>query len=214
MKWASLSSQKDFSHQQFKMSQNLKDYFHNLGFNIFLSAPVSSIPDDIYPFSDEQKKKTLLMIGSGGNTLWSKIPDTRIPDCLDKYSINALKVFKAPEVLNPHPEIILPLQQLMRIFNFSHPTPIGIDISREFGLWFAIRAVVLVDSPIKDYTHPEYLSPCIPCTTKLCTTESDLSLARLLCPYQAHEKYSLRQREYHQKILTRLASVHAISQKN
>ena len=180
------------------------DHFKKLGFNIVLTTPVSEIPFDLYPFTEHQKKKTLIIIGSGGPELWNKIPDKTIPNFFDTYSLDALKFFSSPEILFPNNALTLPLQKFSRLLNFSHQSPIGLDINEEFGLWFAFRALALTEGDHLPIDHHTTISPCESCIEKPCLKEKNLTAARLMCPYKNEEQYSITQRDYHLKILSGL----------
>lgn len=206
MKLVSLNSLSDSSPLKFKMETNLSRRFLKLGFNIFLSIPVKDIPEDIYSFSSEQKKKNLLLIGSGAQLLWDTIQDKASPDFLDKHTLESFNVIEdqEKEILFPHENIFFPLQKLARFLNFSHQSPIGLDISKEFGLWFAFRGVVLTSEALELTMHLPYSSPCSVCANKECLTVADLTQARLLCPYMSEQKYSDDQIIYHSGILKKL----------
>ncbi len=180
---------------------------NSLGLNIFLSAKVSDFPDDIYPFSDEQKKKHLVLIGHGGPALWDNIPDLTVKNPIDSFSIDQMNWFALNclendiEILFPDDETLLPLQKLGRFFNLSHQSPLGFDISSEYGLWFAFRGVFLTNNKIPPLTLSPRSSPCDECSLRPCMTASDIFDARMKCPTKTEHQYSLEQRTYHQSIV-------------
>lgn len=186
------------------MSPNLKEHFAKLGFNIFLTTPVSDIPESIYSFNEIQKKKTLIIIGAGGPELWEKIPDKSIANFLDNYSLKALEISPPEEILFPHENIIFPLQKISRFLNFSHQSPIGLDISENYGLWFSFRAAVLIDKEFEKSHHASFISPCTNCSQKPCLNEALPYISRSACPYKNDQHYTLAQIDYHFKIYSEL----------
>lgn len=177
-----------------------------LGLNIFLSTKVSDLPDNIYPFSDEQKNKTLCLLGHGGRELWKHIPDRNIPNPIDSFCINQMQLFAENvltndiEILFPNDQIILPLQKIGRYFKLSQASPLGIDISNEFGLWFAYRGVFLTDKTIPLIKLGNSIFPCESCSDKPCLSVSDANEARMKCPFKREHQYTTQQRQYHQQI--------------
>ena len=179
---------------------------HALGLNIFLSTKVSDLPENIYPFSEEQKKKTLCLIGHGGRELWKHIPDRDIPHPIDSFCLKQMQLFGENtlnndiEILFPHDQIILPLQKLGRFLKLSHASPLGIDISNEFGLWFAFRGVFLTDKTMPLIKLQDSTSPCESCIEKPCLSFNDASLSRMKCPFKKEHQYTSEQRHYHQQL--------------
>lgn len=195
---------------------SLEQGIHSLkvsGLNIFLSAKVSELPSDIYNFTEEQKKKTLILIGHGGSTLWKNIPDFKIENPIDSFSTDKMNWFannvlkNEIEILFPNNDLILPLQKLGRFFNLSHQSPLGFDISNDYGLWFAFRGVFLTDHELPTIKLAHRPSPCETCSEKLCLTVPDIFDARMKCPIKNEHQYTLEQRTYHQAIVLNIKSV-------
>lgn len=184
--------------------------WEDAGLNIFLSTKVSLLPPDLFSFTPEQKNKTLCLVGHGGRALWEKLPHPldvhQHP--LDQYTIKKMQAF-AHEVLDDDIEILfpnehyqLPLQRIGRFLNLCSQSPIGLDISEEFGLWFAFRGIFL--------TRKEVLTPkissapalCMSCSTRPCLQTPDIDLARTYCPVKTEHQYSFEQRQFHQSALS------------
>lgn len=180
------------------------------GLNIFLNAKVSELPESIFNFSPEQKKKNLCLIGNGGNTLWKNITDFSISNPIDTFSINQMNIFAKSalsndiEILFPNDNYVLPLQKLGRFFNLSHQSPLGFDISNEFGLWFAFRGVFLTNAELPKSLIPNNLSPCESCDNRPCLSDPDVYKARIKCPVKNEHQYTQKQMEYHQSIVLNL----------
>lgn len=192
---------------------NLEQGIHSLnlaGLNIFLSTNVSNIPEEIYLFSNEQKNKNLVLIGNGGRLLWNNISDLSIENPIDNFSVNQMNWFAENflnndiEILFPDEKNLIPLQKLGRFFNLSHQSPLGMDISQEFGLWFAFRGVFLTNSHIPSAILSPSLSPCETCLKKLCMTVPDFFDARMKCPIKTQHQYTPEQRKYHQSVVLKI----------
>ena len=183
----------------------------NQGLNIFLSAKVSELPLEILStFTNEQKNKTLCLIGHGGKKLWECLPHPieLKENPIDQYSLKQVQWFaknvlsEEVEILFPNDQYTIPLQKIGRFFNYASLSPIGIDISKEYGLWFAYRALFLTDKKIPRTSREVNLSPCKSCQDKPCLQTTKLSQARINCPEKKQHQYSQDQQTYHQKILT------------
>lgn len=188
-----------------------KKILSDLGLNIFVSAKVSDLPSDIYPFSTEQKNQTICMIAHGGKTIWENLPHPLRPEDhpIDQFSIEQMNWFAKNvldddiEILFPNDQHTLPLQQLGRFFNLGTPSPIGIDISFEFGLWFAYRGVFLTKKMLPETKAPIFSSPCESCSQRPCLIEG-----RVSCPIRPEHKYSAEQSSYHQTCASQLVLIH------
>lgn len=179
--------------------------WNNLGLNIFLSVKVSEIPQELYSFTPEQKKKNLCLIGHGGKYLWEQMRPTFDSNQhpFDQYTINQIQLFTKDsikgdcEILFPNNAYRLPLQKIGRFLNFCTQSPIGLDISEEFGLWFAFRGVFLTSENITTAKLSAAPEICINCLDRPCLKSASIDLARLSCPIKTEHQYSKDQREYH-----------------
>jgi hypothetical protein len=170
------------------------------GLNIFLSAKVSDIPADIFQFSDEQRNKTLCLIGHGGRDLWKNLPHPlNVSDHpIDQFCHNKMLEFATLtleeencEILFPNEHYILPLQKLGRFFNLSYPTPMGIDLCETYGVWFAFRGAFLTTKNIPEYKASTFTSPCTTCIEMPCLA------GRVFCPINKEHQYTPAQNNYH-----------------
>lgn len=185
--------------------QALKDS----GLNIFVSANVRDLPENIFPFTEIQKTKTLCLIGNGGTALWEQLPHPLnvLDHPIDIYTKNKMIDFAGSaldsdiEILFPNDGYTLPLQKIARVLNLSSQSPIGIDINNEFGLWFAIRGVFLTSKKVPLSHHEINISPCDTCNDKPCLLSTSFAQARLNCPIKCEQKYKDSQIKYHQKAL-------------
>lgn len=204
------------------------------GLNIFSSTEIKKLPNEILENFNAQKisfsnDDTLCVVGSGGRELWQKLihPLDEMKDPFDRYTITQLKKLDPTgKIIFPHPSWNIPLQKICRILHISKQSPIGIDIHREFGLWFSIRGVFITTKKGITQGNDDFLSPCETCETKncisacpanaiplsnnsnnqeLCNTYQliensnceNLCLARRACPFQNIHQYTPEQTSYH-----------------
>ena len=179
-----------------------------------------------------QPSARLVLIGNGGSAFWQAFisSGTRGDHPVDAFS-RKLAVRFAEEylqtpalVLYPGPSQ-LPLQQLGALAGWHHPSPLGIGIHPEYGLWFAYRAVLLVHADLPSSRPVQDTSPCTDCQDRPCLqacpaqalaepgkpdvdrclswrlqTESSCArscLARLACPVGIKHRYTDEQIQYH-----------------
>jgi hypothetical protein len=181
----------------------------NSGLNIFLSVKVCDLPPDLFAFTPEQMKKTLCLVGHGGKSLWEKLPHPLDKGLhpLDHYTIDQIELYAKNflkddcEILFPNDAYTLPLQRIGRFLNLCAQSPIGLDISDEFGLWFAFRGVFLTSETIVTDKIDLPPSLCMKCIERPCLSTLDIGLARLRCPVKTECQYGKEQIEFHQAAL-------------
>jgi hypothetical protein len=183
----------------------------SVGLNIFLSAEVRTLPENLYPWSEEEKNKTLCLIGHGGRELWKHLPHPLNPseNPIDQFSIKYMEWFaenvleEKVEILYPNEKYLLPLQQLGRFFNFCGMSPMGIDISPEFGPWFAFRGAFLTHKKWPSIQLSPMKNPCDICEEKPCQLSG-----RTACPLGISHQYTSEQSLYHDTFASQLALIH------
>lgn len=185
------------------------DILENLGLNIFAAVQTSKLPNDILDFFIDQnipfdQWDTLCMIGHGGTKLWNHLPHPLVKekDPIDHFCIEQMKKLDEQAlILFPNSDLNIPLQRIGRFLNIGRPTPMGIDIHKDFGLWFAYRGVFLTRLKIDKSIPEDFISPCEGCETKACLNASalgvDVYLGRNACPFKTEHRYGAEQLEYH-----------------
>lgn len=129
------------------------------------------MPED--PLSEGHPGCTLVLVGNAGDQLWPVFaPDSaRGTDPLDTWTeqtvaeiaagFNAVAVF-------PWQRPYHPFQQWARRAEPVFPSPLGILIHPEHGLWHAYRAALIFREPIDLPSREACASPCDSCTDKPC----------------------------------------------
>lgn len=171
------------------------EHLSEQGFNLFAILDYATLPPAIQAtipiadvaVEDEHLPARVLLLGHGGKQLWRAMEQANAfaaADPVDTFSINTTRHFidhylDAPPslLLYPTADIVVPLQQLGTLAGWHQPSPLGIGINVEFGLWWAYRTAVFIraDLPIIKQTLPE-LSTCGQCVDKTCV---------LSCPAKA-----------------------------
>ena len=171
------------------------EHLSEQGFNLFSILDYATLPPTIQStmpiatvaVEDETLPARILLLGHGGKQLWRAMEraDTfSANDPVDTFSINTTRHFlehylgSPPSLLlYPTAGINVPLQQLGTLAGWHQPSPLGIGMNVEFGLWWAYRTAVYIraDLPLIKQPLPE-LSTCGQCVDKTCV---------LACPSKA-----------------------------
>ena len=155
------------------------------GLNLCHRFSVDYLADSMPNLSLPAKSCELLLIGNYGNALWQAMPaaclsrphpvDSFTTDCVTR-ALEKQVAKDSWSLLFPHTpdDINLSLQQLGALAGWHHPSPLGIGINKNLGLWFAYRAVVVLNvqlnelPPVRRPWSEE--SPCIACEYTPCVT--------------------------------------------
>ena len=149
---------------------------------------------------------------------------------MDAFSANVVRGFLARQWPDrdyrlPYPgKVPLSLQMLGKVAGWHHESPMKVGINDAWGLWYAYRAVALLEGDLAPSAPVDSLSPCLACDSKPCVQacvpgaldDAELRLqrcldfrvgedspcnrrcvARLACPVAPEHRYDLQQVEYH-----------------
>lgn len=193
-----------------------------------VTAGIRAVRPDISRF------RQLILIGHAGPRLWQALqasPFAAADEPMDSFSLDLLRRYitgacpgNSFAILYPGAERSVPLQRLGELAGWHHASPFRIGIHREWGSWFAYRAVVLADTDFPPTPPPVTDSPCNSCRQRPCAaacpvpplddTDASLALcldyrltegsrcreqcpARLACPVGSEYRYSTEQIRYH-----------------
>ncbi|MBX2881069.1 MAG: hypothetical protein KTR32_14090 [Granulosicoccus sp.] len=188
------------------------------------------------PGTDRLKRQSVLLIGNAGPAFWAACQASDLsqePDPVDRYSARqvteALTRF-VPDIphrlLYPASDCAIALQSLGAMAGWHQPSPLGIGMHPQAGLWFAYRAVVLLDAEWAPTAAPESVANyCAECKTQDCIQTcpadalsmgdtpdlgrcgnfrleenspcQDQCLARIACPVFTELRYSREQVRHH-----------------
>lgn len=211
---------------------NIKNNLEQIGLNIFLSISVKKLPDEIVQNLKNDGIEindfsSLVLIGNGGSRFWQNfaVTDLRVDHPIDNFCLKTIRDVRSDVlILYPSNIFLPPLQKLGRLFNLSHPSPLGIDISNQFGPWFAFRLLFLTKEIVPEFQYEYANSPCKNCLSLDCiktcpanaVTQNGLDLfkcleyrkkinskcsnqclSRISCPQKKEHQYTPDQINYH-----------------
>lgn len=206
--------------------------WNTIGLNIYLSVSVEELTFEIKEFflkSDISLNdyESLVLLGNGGKCFGKNFtyPLDENTDPFDTFTEKAIDQRLKCLLLYPVPQYVPPLQKILRFFNFSHQSLMGMDISYEYGLWFGARALFLTKVKMPQNKLNLSHNICENCKDKDCISNcpgnaisinniinlescsnyrfsqnsncADRCLARMCCPYKVEHQYELSQIQYH-----------------
>lgn len=207
------------------------------GLQLQAAFPVAELPAAVIEPLDAAGHRpaqyhSLVIFAHGGTRLWEYLRSKKdeLADPFDDTSRRLGRQFVSEyvdsadyDIVYPGPAL-LPLGRLAELAGWGRPSPLGLTINPDFGLWMAHRVALLVDAPIEIATHPAP-HPCDDCVDKPCVaacpvgavdpvtgfevasciehrTGLDSScahqcLARNACPVGAEHRYGPHQMTHH-----------------
>jgi len=151
-----------------------KAYLAKHGFKLFSVLKTQTLTPDIVELFEQgnvplKDYKNLVLIGHAGTDFWKALTDANVQtdNPVDDFSTEITQSFIANylnntsyEWLYPSPNYVIPLQRLARLANWSQQSPLGLDISPTYGLWFAHRACFLTNADLEPSVEIAQVSPC------------------------------------------------------
>ena len=120
--------------------------------------------------------RALVLVGNAGNTLWRAFAPHagEAPHPLDRWTrevIEPLATTVGARALYPFGgPPVWPFQRWARRAEPVHPSPLGLLIHPDFGLWHAYRAALAFDHEIPLPARDDRPSPCESCEARPCLT--------------------------------------------
>ena len=156
-------------------------YLHDRGLNLLGVLDVATLPVALRdPLAtaglDLAAYERLVVIGHAGRRLWAELSKQpfRSADPVDDYSRNHTAYF-ARQYLGDdswrlvHPDgVFLPLNLLGELVGWGQPSPLGLGMHPEYGLWWAYRTVFLSQLPLPVTEPGAVPHPCNDCAGKPC----------------------------------------------
>ena len=167
------------------LTLNLDNLFRALdtaGLNLCAVLEAGYVADSMQDLRLPPNTLNLLLIGNYGNALWQAMPSDYLcrEHPVDSYSRDCVRRSLALQnsangtFLFPQADYDgLSLQQFGALAGWHHPSPLGIGINDQTGLWFAYRAVVALSIDVAPPTQQRIrsdLSPCLGCEDTPCVT--------------------------------------------
>lgn len=214
----------------------LKNAFSVAGFALCELKPVSALSTSIWLQTFPHQHGSLLLLGQAGKSFWPQYKANQPSgnDPIDTYSAQTSEQILAKHLpdtarqrLFPTKECPVNLMALGREFGWHTPSPLGLGIHQQYGLWSAYRALWWLDAEPETPTQakPVSSSICADCKTQECVqqcpaeavsngTMPDITRcadyryqadstcqsgcqARLACPVAAEHRYTSEQIAYH-----------------
>jgi ferredoxin len=116
---------------------------------------------------------TLVLVGNAGPSMWTRFSRERDPelDSLDDWSLDRLNRMAAglgARALFPFTKPPLPFQRWAIQAEGCHPSPIGLFIHPDYGLWHAYRGALAFAERMALPEAPHHSSPCTACHDRPC----------------------------------------------
>ena len=172
----------------------LKAELATQGFLLCEAKSIASLPDSVWlgVRPNQYESGSLLLVGHAGKKFWEVLSKTNAEavmqksDPVDAYSAASSKSaierhlgFVNAQQLFPSADCPINLMAIGQAFNWHSPSPLGMGIHREYGLWSAYRAGWWLDLELSDNTisNVDSLLPksfsetsgiCLHCQTQDC----------------------------------------------
>ncbi len=129
--------------------------------------------DDVPPLMAGTPARTLVLAGNAGPRMWQAFEAARAaaPMSLDAWSENVLSGIAArlgARAVFPFRYPYLPFQRWAQRAEACHPSPLGLLIHPDYGLWHGYRGALLFDAQIELPPPDCRASPCASCADRPC----------------------------------------------
>lgn len=130
--------------------------------------------EDDLALPDGRPVRSVVIVGNVGGTMWSRFragrPDG--PNPLDTWTRAALAPVArslGAALVHPSDQPFRPFQRWAQRADDVWPSPIGLLIHGEYGLWHAYRGALLFPGSVTGLPVPRRVgSPCVSCTDRPC----------------------------------------------
>jgi len=137
-----------------------------------ITAPVAAGCTSSRPY------RQLILIGHAGRTMWESVTASGIKsdNPIDDFSTQTVRQWFARchpqnnyEIVYPGTQVI-GLQKLGLLAGWHHASPFMVGIDRDWGTWYAYRALVVADTDFAPTIPARSAHPCDSCEHKICIT--------------------------------------------
>lgn len=140
---------------------------------VLSSSRVTSVLDGL----DVDGWPTLVLLGSTGSALWNAMSAASWLDRADPVdSWCAARLTELRDALPMRAVFVFPSRSpvdvvaLGRAAGWAHPTPLGLGMHPEHGLWVGYRGALLLDTALPERGIVDAPSPCTTCVDTPCVT--------------------------------------------
>jgi hypothetical protein len=131
--------------------------------------------DDVPPLSGGGAPGTVILVGNAGPALWqafqASTPDASARHPLDSWvdaQLDRVAAAAGAEVIYPTRKPYPPIQRWGRRAEPVYPSPVGLMIHPEYGLWHVYRGAFLYAERLDLPPRSEAANPCESCANKPC----------------------------------------------
>lgn len=129
--------------------------------------------DDVPPRARDTPARTLVLAGNAGPRMWLAFDAARAagPVTLDAWSARVLSELAArlgARAVFPFEPPYLPFQRWAMRAEACHPSPLGLLIHPDYGLWHGYRGALLFAAAIALPPPDRRASPCASCAERPC----------------------------------------------
>lgn len=205
------------------------------GFNLTAALDPQALPGDLVEQLGDDRVTPVVLVAAGGRDLWRTMTNENSQtgaEPVDEFSIRRISAVLQRHLPGVSFEFAYPgtgsapLIALGEYLGWSRPSPLGLGINPEFGLWFAYRALLRVHAALPHTLSTELAAPCDNCTSRDCVAACPVDavsqvgkfsidrcadfrlrpasacqmtcLARLACPVGVQHQYTELQFSHHQ----------------
>ena len=156
------------------LQSTLKAQLHPLGLTLLGGFELTA-KDQFPPLSGDVPATSLVLIGNAGSQLWGPFnlkdyPTTNPLDRWTEESITPIAYNIGARALYPFVKsagTYWPFQKWAMRAGIASPSPLGILIHPTYGLWFALRAALLLPISL-GFPASSHAHPCETCVDKPC----------------------------------------------
>jgi epoxyqueuosine reductase len=153
------------------------DFFAGAGLNRQHVFALADLPVGILSsLQPRPEERQLILLGHAGRRLWDCVQAAGLPGehPIDDYCRQTIAGFFAEHLPGQPYRLAYPgdtpvgLQALGTLAGWHHPSPFMIGVDRQWGSWFAYRAVILCATDFAPTPVGEQRSPCLDCRDQPC----------------------------------------------
>lgn len=153
------------------------DFLAHAGLNRQHVFDLDALPADQASRLDiRDGERQLILFGHGGRRLWECVQASGIggDNPIDDYSMRTVAQCFAEHLPDRRYRFLFPgdhpigLQALGELAGWHRPSPIMVGVDRQWGSWYAYRAVVVADTDFQPSPALVDRSPCLDCPGQPC----------------------------------------------
>lgn len=153
------------------------DFLDHAGLNRQHVFDLCTLPADLADRLDIRTgERQLILFGHGGRRLWECVQASGIggDNPIDDYSMRTVAQWFAEQLPDRRYRFLFPgdqpigLQALGNLAGWHRPSPIMVGVDRQWGSWYAYRAVVVADTEFQPSPAQIDRSPCVDCPGQPC----------------------------------------------